>query len=130
MHYKVPAITSYVNEHTAVLRLRPIDGHPHGVVVETAAGGRVELPAMPGAAEDACAGQCVAAGLSTDTLPDGPQAERAAVVRTAVAHAAQLTVHRDDPGFMLKRLPEAWRDKVLHENAAELYGERLGLPRA
>ncbi len=33
----------------------------------------------------------------------------------------------DDPGFMLKRLPEAWRDKVLHENAVELYGERLGL---
>ena len=36
----------------------------------------------------------------------------------------------DDPGFMLKRLPEAWRDKVLHENAVELYGERLGLARA
>jgi predicted TIM-barrel fold metal-dependent hydrolase len=27
---------------------------------------------------------------------------------------------------MLKRLPEAWRDKVLHDNAAALYGERLG----
>ena len=34
----------------------------------------------------------------------------------------------DDPGFMVKRLPEAWRAKVLHENAAELYGARLGLP--
>jgi predicted TIM-barrel fold metal-dependent hydrolase len=33
----------------------------------------------------------------------------------------------DDPGFMLKRLPEAWRDRVLHDNAAALYGERLGL---
>ena len=33
----------------------------------------------------------------------------------------------DDPGFMLKRLPEAWRDRVLYDNAAELYGERLGL---
>jgi predicted TIM-barrel fold metal-dependent hydrolase len=33
----------------------------------------------------------------------------------------------DDPGFMLKRLPEAWRDRVLHENAAAFYGERLGL---
>ncbi len=33
----------------------------------------------------------------------------------------------DDPAFMLKRLPEAWRDKILHENAAALYGERLGL---
>jgi hypothetical protein len=34
----------------------------------------------------------------------------------------------DDPGFMLNRLPEAWRVKVLHENAAELYGARLALP--
>ena len=34
----------------------------------------------------------------------------------------------DDPGFMLNRLPESWRAKVLHENAAELYGARLGLP--
>jgi predicted TIM-barrel fold metal-dependent hydrolase len=33
----------------------------------------------------------------------------------------------DDPGFMLKRLPAAWRDRVLHENAAAFYGERLGL---
>jgi hypothetical protein len=28
---------------------------------------------------------------------------------------------------MLKRLPEAWRDKVMHDNAAAHYGERLGL---
>jgi hypothetical protein len=28
---------------------------------------------------------------------------------------------------MLKRLPEAWRDRVLHDNAAALYWERLGL---
>jgi hypothetical protein len=33
----------------------------------------------------------------------------------------------DDPAFMLKRLPEAWRERVLRENAAALYGERLGL---
>jgi predicted TIM-barrel fold metal-dependent hydrolase len=33
----------------------------------------------------------------------------------------------DDPAFMLKRLPETWRDKILHANAAALYGERLGL---
>jgi predicted TIM-barrel fold metal-dependent hydrolase len=33
----------------------------------------------------------------------------------------------DDPGFMLGRLPRAWRERVLHENAAELYGSRLGL---
>jgi predicted TIM-barrel fold metal-dependent hydrolase len=31
---------------------------------------------------------------------------------------------------MLKRLPEDWRAKVLHENAAELYGARLGLAAA
>jgi uncharacterized protein len=28
----------------------------------------------------------------------------------------------DDPGFMLRRLPEAWREQVLHANAAALYG--------
>jgi predicted TIM-barrel fold metal-dependent hydrolase len=33
----------------------------------------------------------------------------------------------DDPAFMLKRLPDAWRERVLRENAAALYGERLGL---
>jgi uncharacterized protein len=33
----------------------------------------------------------------------------------------------DDPGFTLKRLPETWRDRVLHANAAALYGPRLGL---
>jgi predicted TIM-barrel fold metal-dependent hydrolase len=33
----------------------------------------------------------------------------------------------DDPAFMLNRLPEAWRERVLHDNAAELYGARLGL---
>ena len=33
----------------------------------------------------------------------------------------------DDPGFMLNRLPEAWRENVLHENALAFYGERLGL---
>ena len=33
----------------------------------------------------------------------------------------------DDPAFMLKRLPAAWREQVLHGNAAALFGERLGL---
>jgi uncharacterized protein len=28
----------------------------------------------------------------------------------------------DDPAFMLRRLPEAWRERVLHANAAALYG--------
>ena len=36
----------------------------------------------------------------------------------------------DDPAFMLRRLPEAWRAPVLHDNAAALYGARLGLAAA
>jgi predicted TIM-barrel fold metal-dependent hydrolase len=31
----------------------------------------------------------------------------------------------DDPRVMLRRLPNAWRDAVMHENAATFYGERL-----
>ncbi len=34
----------------------------------------------------------------------------------------------DDPAFMLRRLPDAWREPVMHGNAAAVYGERLGLP--
>jgi hypothetical protein len=33
----------------------------------------------------------------------------------------------DDPAFMLSRLPKAWREKVLHGNAAALYGDRLAV---
>ena len=33
----------------------------------------------------------------------------------------------DDPAYMLKRLPETWRERVMSGSAAELYGERLGL---
>ena len=36
----------------------------------------------------------------------------------------------DDPAFMLRRLPAAWREPVLHTNAAALYGARLGLAAA
>jgi predicted TIM-barrel fold metal-dependent hydrolase len=31
----------------------------------------------------------------------------------------------DDPSFMVRRLPESWREKVMHGNAAAFYGERL-----
>jgi predicted TIM-barrel fold metal-dependent hydrolase len=31
----------------------------------------------------------------------------------------------DDPGFMLQRLPNAWRGRVMHDNPAELYGARV-----
>ncbi len=33
----------------------------------------------------------------------------------------------DDPKFMLGRLPASWRSQVMHDNAAALYGDRLGL---
>jgi len=33
----------------------------------------------------------------------------------------------DDPGFTLRRLPDAWREQVMHGNAASVYGTRLGL---
>jgi predicted TIM-barrel fold metal-dependent hydrolase len=33
----------------------------------------------------------------------------------------------DAPAFMLRRLPAAWRDRIMHGTAAEFYGERLGL---
>jgi len=33
----------------------------------------------------------------------------------------------DDPEYMLRRLPDSWRDQVMHGNAASLYGDRLGL---
>jgi predicted TIM-barrel fold metal-dependent hydrolase len=36
----------------------------------------------------------------------------------------------DDPAFMLRRLPEAWREPVMHSNAAALYGPRLALAAA
>ncbi len=36
----------------------------------------------------------------------------------------------DDPAHMLRRLPDAWREPVLHGNAAELYRSRLGLAAA
>ena len=33
----------------------------------------------------------------------------------------------DDPDYLLRRLPEAWRELVMRANAAALYGKRLGL---
>jgi uncharacterized protein len=36
----------------------------------------------------------------------------------------------DDPDFMLRRLPDAWREPVMHDNAAAAYGARLRLPAA
>jgi predicted TIM-barrel fold metal-dependent hydrolase len=33
----------------------------------------------------------------------------------------------DEPGYLLRRLPEEWREPVMHANAAAFYGKRLGL---
>jgi hypothetical protein len=97
MHYKVPAITSYVNEHAAAFRLRRIDGDANGVVVEAAAGGRVELPPMPGAAQGTLAAELIVARLARDALANSSEAEGAAVVRAPIADSAQLLADRDDP---------------------------------
>ena len=32
----------------------------------------------------------------------------------------------DEPGQMIRRLPEAWRETVMHDNAAELFASRIG----
>jgi hypothetical protein len=97
MHYKVPFQALQVNEHAATLRLRRVDRDAHRVVVEAASGGRVELPSVPGAAEDALAGELIAAGLTANPLAHGAEAERAAVVGATVANTAQLAVHANDP---------------------------------
>jgi hypothetical protein len=96
MHYKVPAITSYVNENAAALCLGRINGDAHQVVVEAAAGGRIELPAVPRTAEDALPGQGVPAGIPSDARTDRAETERAAVMRAAVADATELAVRADD----------------------------------
>ena len=51
---------------------------------------------MPGAAQDGRAGQLVGAWLAHQPLLDRAEAERAAVVRTAVAHAPEPAGHTDD----------------------------------
>jgi len=97
MHYKVPAITLYVNEHAASFRLRRVDGDANGVVVEAAAGGRVELPPMPGTAQDTLAAELIAARLARDALADSPEAEGSAVVRATISNSAQLSADRENP---------------------------------
>jgi predicted TIM-barrel fold metal-dependent hydrolase len=34
----------------------------------------------------------------------------------------------DEPGYFERRLPEAWRQGVMHDNAVKFYGNRLNLP--
>ena len=97
MHYKVPAITSYVNEHAAAFRLSRIDGDANGVVVEAAPRGRIELPPMPGTAQDTLATELIATRLARDALADSPEAEGAAVVRAAISNPAQFSADRENP---------------------------------
>jgi hypothetical protein len=97
MHYKVPAITSYVNEHAAAFRLSRIDGDANGVVVEAAPRGRVELPPMPGTAQDTLATELIATRLARDALADSSEAEGSAVVRAAISNSAQFSADRENP---------------------------------
>jgi hypothetical protein len=99
MRYKVPVLTSQVNEDAAVLRLRRVDGNTKRRIVETLARRGVELPPVPRAADDACASQAVRAGLALDAALHAPEAQRPAVMRTAVADAARLAVHEDNADF-------------------------------
>ena len=32
----------------------------------------------------------------------------------------------DDPAAVIARLPESWRQRVLHDNALDFYAQRLG----
>jgi predicted TIM-barrel fold metal-dependent hydrolase len=34
----------------------------------------------------------------------------------------------DEPGYFERRLPESWRQGVMHDNAVQFYGNRLNLP--
>jgi hypothetical protein len=96
MYYKVPGTTLYVNQDSAVGRLGRVDGNAERGIVEAGTGNRVELPAVPGAAQDMSPREVVPAGAASEALLHGPQAERTAVVRTAVAHAAKLAPYGDD----------------------------------
>jgi hypothetical protein len=94
MHYKVPGTTSQVNEDTFAVDLGRVDGDAERRIVEAGPRGRVELPAVPRTAEDKSRRNGVAARPARDPLLHRPEAERTAVVRTAVAHAAKLPTRR------------------------------------
>jgi hypothetical protein len=96
MYYKVPGTTSQVNEDAPAVDLGLVNSDAQRRIVEAGARGRIELPAVPGTAQDQLPGEVVAARSARDSLLHGPEAERTAVVRTAVAHAAKLPTHRHD----------------------------------
>jgi hypothetical protein len=96
MYYKVPGTTSQVNEDAPAVDLGLVNNDAERRIVEAGARGRIELPAVPGTAQDQLPGEVVAARPPGDTVLHGPEAERTAVVGTAVAHAAKLPTHRHD----------------------------------
>jgi hypothetical protein len=96
MHYKVLGTTSYVNQDSAVDGLGRVDGDAQRGIVEAGTCERVELPAVPGTTEDQLIREVVAARPPGDAALHGPEAERTAVVRTAIAHAAKVAPHRYD----------------------------------
>jgi hypothetical protein len=96
MYYKVPGTTSQINEDTVAVQLGRVDSDAQRRIVEAGARGRIELPAVPGTAQDQLPGEVVAARSAPDSLLDGPDTQRTAVVRTAVAHPAKLAPNRHD----------------------------------
>src|SRR5919106_3928597 len=87
-----------LDQHAAGLDPRRVHGGAEGRLVEADAGLEVELPAVPRAAQDAAAGELVDTRAARHPLPHGPEAERPAVVRAAVADPVQGAVRlRDDP---------------------------------
>src|SRR5919109_3610261 len=71
---------------------RRVDRDAHGWVVEAGAGRRLELPTVPRAAQHAPAAEVVSTRSSRLARAHDTEAERAAVVRAAVAHATELAV--------------------------------------
>jgi hypothetical protein len=96
MYYKVPGTTSQVNENTVAVDPGRVDSDPERGVVEAGPRDRVELPAVPGTAQDQLPTEVVATRPPRDALLDGPEAERTTMVGTAVAHAAQLATYCHD----------------------------------
>ena len=85
---------SSLNVYPPVLDPHVVDRDAKRGLVEANARLEIELPTVPGAAKDAAAGKLVAAGRAGHTLADRPQAERTAVMRTAIAKAVKRAIGR------------------------------------
>jgi hypothetical protein len=86
-----------LDENASLLDAHGVDRGAEGRLVEAHPGLDVELPAVPRAAENAAAGEPVAARLALHSLVESSQAERPPVVRAAVSETVQGAVGpRDD----------------------------------